>query len=176
VIDVDIDEPITVVAYDPEWPFQFNVERDAILGLRQFHGSAVEHFGSTAVPGLLSKPIVDILVGVEALPPSQEQVEALRSLSYESMGEAGVSGRFYFRKRGGRAFNVAVVLMDGGIWRDNLLVREYLRAHRDVADGYGQLKSSLISSGDRELLKYSSAKKPFMDELMKSARVWKPAR
>jgi GrpB-like predicted nucleotidyltransferase (UPF0157 family) len=170
---VEIDEPITIVAYDPEWPVQFNFEKESILGLGQFERSVVEHFGSTAVPGQLSKPIIDILVGINTIPPSQEQVEALRTLSYESMGEAGVSGRFYFRKRVDHAFNLAVVTFGGDLWRENLLVRDYLRSHPDVARDYGELKSFLSSAGQRDLLEYSSGKKAFMDELLGAARTWK---
>lgn len=169
---MEINEQITVVEYDPKWPSFFSREREAILGLGPFEHSSVEHFGSTAVPGLHSKPIIDILIGVDILPPSMEQILGLRSIFYESMGEGGVSGRYYFRKRQALAFNVAIVHLNGALWNNNLLIRDYLRAHFDAALRYTKFKSSLISAGHRDLLTYSSGKKAFMDELLNAAKAW----
>src|SRR5205823_2548793 len=85
-----LDEPVSVQAPDPRWHELALEETARIRGALGDVG--VEHIGSTAVPGLDAKPVIDLLVGVRELDP------ALRLLDYEACGESGVSGRLYFRK------------------------------------------------------------------------------
>jgi GrpB-like predicted nucleotidyltransferase (UPF0157 family) len=99
-----IDEPIYLSAYDPAWPKLFAAEARRILdGLST--NTDIEHIGSTSVPGLLAKPIIDIMLGVEC----EEGLETVRrrlvALGYEDCGEAGVPGRSYFRRRGENDFS-----------------------------------------------------------------------
>src|SRR5438105_344670 len=108
-------------------------------GMERAPEASVEHIGSTAVPGLDAKPIVDLLVGVPL-----ELSGLLKLPDYEACGEAGVPGRLYFRKRGPVAFNAQVVVKDGPLWRDALAVRDYLRAHPEEVARYAQAKRSAI--------------------------------
>ena len=68
----------------------------------------IEHIGSTAVPELQAKPVIDIMIGIKELQHSRQVIQDLSELNYEFLGEANVPGRLYFRKRGERAFNLAV--------------------------------------------------------------------
>jgi GrpB-like predicted nucleotidyltransferase (UPF0157 family) len=126
----------------------------------------VEHIGSTAVEGLEGKPIIDLLVGVRTLDPDA------RFLDYEPCGEAGVPGRLYFRRRGLRPFNAHVVLHGGELWRDNVLLRDFLRAHPEEAQRYAQRKRDAIAAGATTLLRYSDEKGPLVAELVERARAW----
>ncbi|ASC71999.1 Glutamate-rich protein GrpB [Halomicronema hongdechloris C2206] len=95
----DVDEPVEVVAYDPAWPEAFKCEQAALLPLLSPEAVAAEHFGSTAVPGLTAKPVVDVLIGLRHYPPSERVLATLSQSGYVCLGEAGVPGRHYCRKR-----------------------------------------------------------------------------
>lgn len=79
-------------------------------------------------PSQSGRHIVDILVATDTLSVPAVQMNAMQDLGYECLGAGSVAGRVHFRKRGPRQFNVSVVLRGGDLWRDNLLVRDYLRA------------------------------------------------
>lgn len=165
-----VDEAVEIVESRPEWPALFAAEADALR--RALGVSAVEHIGSTAVPGLAAKPIIDIQVGV-AGPPDANQVTApLAALGYEGLGEAGVPGRLYFRRRGAAAYNVHVVELGGSHWRANLAVRDYLRAHPYEAAEYAAQKRNALAAGAATLLAYSDHKAEFVSRLVQRALAW----
>lgn len=169
---LQIDEPITVVTYDPIWPQLFEQEQPFIKAAFAHRAIEVQHFGSRAVPGLSAKPIVDILVGLADLHLEAGQLEALVHLGYEYLGEAGVSGRLAFRKRGPQAFNLAVVQWSSKLWRDNLLLRDYLRKHPQKARRYEQHKYEVVGQGYTTLISYSEQEKAVIEELLEQARAW----
>jgi GrpB-like predicted nucleotidyltransferase (UPF0157 family) len=122
---MDVDEPVVVVDYDPDWEVAASEE---IARLRRALANwqvRIEHIGSTAVPGCAAKPIVDLQVGARSN-EEREVTQAIAEVGYESMGEAA-PGRIYLRSRRGRNFNVHVVDLEGALWRDNLALRDYLR-------------------------------------------------
>lgn len=168
-----MDEPVEITDYDPHSEGRYRAERDRVrLGLATA-SLKFEHIGSSAVPGLAGKPIVDLMLG--ASPTVWAALEELRprvvALGYEDLGEAGVPGRISFRKRTPlRAFNLALVEEDGPLWRDNLALRDYLRAHPDEAAKYAEAKRSAIASGATTLLAYSAAKASLLAALVERAR------
>lgn len=169
----DLDEPISLEDYNPTWPMRFTKESDR---LRQALGHLIidiEHIGSTAVPGQRAKPIVDILVGVQTLSACRQYLAVLKRLGYHDLGEAGVPGRIDFRKRVPDAFNVHLVEFGGLLWKDNLILRDYLRAYPEEADRYGKHKEEIIRSGATTLLRYSDLKQDFLSDLMERARRWR---
>jgi ribonuclease-3 len=163
-----LDEPVQVVSADPRWT-ALAVEEAARLRAA-IPDAQVEHIGSTAVPDLDAKPVIDLLVGVRELPAS------LRLADYEPLGEAGVPGRLYFRRRGPASFNAQVVELDGPLWRDALLLREYLRAHRGECEVYAAKKRDAVAAGATTLLRYSEEKAGLLLELLDRARRWAAAR
>jgi GrpB-like predicted nucleotidyltransferase (UPF0157 family) len=68
----------------------------------------IEHIGSTSIPGIWAKPIVDIMIGLKSLPLEKSLIDKVIELDYEYLGEAGVNGRIYFRKRFPKAYNVHI--------------------------------------------------------------------
>jgi len=169
---VSIDEPVELSAYDARWPTWYADDaaelRDALKG-RVWE---IEHFGSTAVPGMVAKPIVDILVGLTESPISAIDRDAIAACGYEYLGEAGIAGREYFRRRRGHYTNLAVVEWNGPLWRDNLAVRDYLRAHPEIAAQYADAKQQAHAAGARALLAYSDAKDGYVAALVKHATQW----
>ncbi len=169
----DLDEPVHLVSYDPNWPQLYRQESERLRALAPFiFILAIEHFGSTAVPAMAAKPIVDILVGVKDLPAAPGEIQKFEQAGYEYLGEAGVPGRLYFRKRGIQNFNLAVVAFDGHHWKDNLLLRDYLRSDRAAAADYEREKRRAIADGATMLLAYSQAKGDCISRLLARARAW----
>ena len=168
-----LDERITVCAADPAWPSLFQQEaarlRTALPGNLV---PDIQHIGSTAVPGLDAKPIVDLMVGIVEPGRIAEVVERLERLGYQSLGEAGVPGRWALRKRGAaRPCNIAIVAHDGEWWKLNLAVRDFLRANAEAARNYASAKWHAVNSGVDMLLAYSEAKLAIIEMIVAEARV-----
>jgi GrpB-like predicted nucleotidyltransferase (UPF0157 family) len=164
----DLDEAIHLSEYDSQWPILFGAEvRRISFGLPA--DVTIEHIGSTAVPGLVAKPIIDIMVGTEP----HHEVEALRAalvdLGYEDMGEAGVPGRIYFRRRIGGAFNIALLPRGGPLWVANLAFRDHLRTSADARREYAETKRQAFDGGIRSLLAYSDYKSALVSTLVVQA-------
>ena len=159
-----LDEPVSLALHDPRWTEQAAEEAGRLRSA--LPEARVEHVGSTAVPGLAAKPVIDLLVGVRELSP------AIRLPDYEGFGEAGVPGRLYFRKRGPVSFNAHVVKHLSARWRDVLLFRDYLRVHADERERYGARKLAAIASGATTLLRYSDEKAGAVEQLLERARQW----
>ena len=152
-----IDELISVIPYQPHW-VDFNQERQCLQ-------ENIQHIGSTA-PGLAAKPIIDIMFGGKIT----DLMAGIKSFGYEYLGEAGVPGRLYFRKRKTDAFNVHLVQCRA-IWANNLL-KNYLRSHPEAAKEYGQYKQKLVESGIVTLMAYSQQKSKMIAQLLQRARSW----
>lgn len=174
-------EPVEVVDYDPEWPTGFERERTHLLGcLPRDIVVRIEHFGSTAVPGLAAKPIIDILVEVSDLRAVRERVvPVLESQGYDyfwrpTFGDDGEPFYAWFIKRdpqtGMRTHHIHMVERDfAGHW-DRLIFRDYLIAHPDVAAQYGVLKRELAADPSCDRVRYTSAKSGFINRVMEDAR------
>jgi GrpB-like predicted nucleotidyltransferase (UPF0157 family) len=168
-----LDERITVCKADPSWPSWFQQEtarlRSALPGDLV---PEIQHIGSTAVPGLDAKPIVDLMVGIVEPGRIAEVVERLERLGYESLGEAGVPGRWALRKRDvAQPSNIAIVAHEGEWWQLNLAVRDFLRANAEAARNYAFAKWHALSNGADMLLAYSDAKRVIIGMIVAEARV-----
>lgn len=170
---VDVDEPVRVVEYDPAWPEQFEQQRREIAQALAGEAMQIEHVGSTAVPGLAGKPIVDLLIGIGSLADAARYIDRLEALGYQSFGEIFIPGRIYLRKRGPRHFNIALTVEGGEFWTTQLLVRDYLRAHVEEADAYANEKRLAVVGGARMFSTYSQAKGPYLSALVERARAWR---
>jgi GrpB-like predicted nucleotidyltransferase (UPF0157 family) len=149
--------------YDPQWPALFAFEAGRIQAALP-GDAAIEHIGSTAVPGLLAKPVIDIMIGAEPHHSMESLRTKLVALGYEDMGEAGVPGRIYMRRRTRTHSNVALVRRGGPVWAANLALREYLRANPGAVSEYTAAKRSAVESGARLLLAYSNYKSKVVRE------------
>ena len=171
---VSAEEPwVQVVAYDRRWAKYYQAESAAISTALGDYASGIQHFGSTAVPGLIAKPIVDILVGVQPGSGPHAAIEGLAALGYEYLGEDGRRpGRYFWRKRGLSSFNVSVVPYLGVLWVSNLAVRDFLRNHPEWVDSYGRVKLDAAAAAGTSMLGYQDHKRKFVDELRAAALAW----
>jgi GrpB-like predicted nucleotidyltransferase (UPF0157 family)/predicted RNA-binding protein associated with RNAse of E/G family len=166
---------VRIVNYDPRWPMLYAREKDRILRAVADKVAAIEHVGSTAVPGLAAKPIIDIMVAVRKLSDVNECIGPLRSIGYEYVPEyeKELPQRRYFRRGPegirNRHFHMHVVEHDGDFWKQHLLFRDYLRSHPDAAKQYCGLKRELAAkhASDREA--YTEAKTSFIESVLERA-------
>lgn len=169
---MQLDEAIEIVAYDPAWPALFVQERLVLREALAAAAASIQHIGSTAVGGMFAKPVIDILAGLVSYPADTTLLTKLAPLGYEYLGEAGVAGRQYLRKRNEHAFNLHLVLHEGEQWENNLTLRDYLRAYDDEARRYAQHKRQALAQAS-SLLAYSDLKSHFVTELLQRAIAWK---
>lgn len=147
--------------YNPSWHDAFLAEQNRLLHALSAVTSHVEHYGSTAVPGLPAKPILDILVGVSPLSRWHECHEPLLALGYDYAADAGVPGHHIFgrgRDRTERTHLVHVVEFDGESWRSNLAFRDALRANRSLRDHYLAIKRAAIEIAPEDRTAYNAQK------------------
>lgn len=171
----DVDEPITLVEPDPRWPAIYASEAERVRGAVGDVVVRIEHVGSTAVPGLIGKPIVDLLVGVRALDEGRACAPRLVALGYEDFGEIFIPGRLYLRRRGPPHFNVGIAEEGGAFFTTQLAVRDYLRAHPDEAKAYADEKRKAYEHGARLFSTYSQRKGAFVTALVERALAWASA-
>lgn len=165
---------VVVTDYNPEWPKAFEREADV---LRSVFGDllvAVHHIGSTAVPGLKAKPVIDIMPIVTRIASVDAFTEPMQKLGYEALGEYGIPGRRYFRKGGDlRTHNVHVFERTNALEIErHLAVRDYLRQHPDAAARYGELKAELAKPGNSDIEAYMDGKHDFVQSLQHAALRW----
>ncbi len=170
-----LDEPVQLSAPDQAWPQYFDEESIKLVHALIVPSSRVEHIGSTAVPSLLANPIIDIMVGVETYPPTPAFLEPLAILGYEPLGEAGVPARLCFRKRRPQAFNLHIVQFGSDHWRNNLMLRNYLRANEEEVARYGTLKHRIVATGASRSVEYVAKRSSAMAALLARAQAWQDA-
>lgn len=163
---------IEILPYDPAWPVMFESESRSIRHILGDHCRAIYHIGSTAVPGLSAKPVLDILCVVDWLSESL----LLADHGYTFKGEINIPLRYYFSKNTDVSkVNLHVVEPDHGFIALNLTFRDYVRTHKDACQAYQQLKYNIIkdsSSADTVggLPKYTLEKDAFIKEILKKSK------
>lgn len=155
---------VVVSEYRPEWADEFRRESERLKGAFGDSLLGLYHIGSTAVPGLAAKPVIDMLAVVKEIPDADKAAPALEALGYEGLGEYGIPGRRYFRKGGeNRTHQLHVFGQDskGEIAR-HLAFRDYLRRHPETAAEYGNLKKKLAAEFPEDIDGYCDGKDKFV--------------
>ncbi len=173
-------EPVIIIDYDPAWPALYEGEKQALLDLLGDAIIAIEHVGSTAVPGLGAKPIIDIMAGVHCIDDAMAFIEPLKRLDYEYHPEfeAVIPERRFFIKVGPgdqRTHHLHIVEPTTEFWELHILFRDYLRAHPDVAKEYEALKRQLAAQFAFNRPAYQDAKTDFIKAVEVKARAEKVA-
>jgi GrpB-like predicted nucleotidyltransferase (UPF0157 family) len=160
-----------VVPYDPTWPHQFEAARAELLAAIGPVVVRLEHIGSTSVPGLAAKPVIDMLASARSLQDGRAAQAALAELGY-ALVATGMPERLLYRRRAGpgvATHHLHVVAEDSWATRNERLLRDYLRGHPAQARRYGELKWRLARElGGGEA--YTRAKTELIQELVDAAR------
>jgi len=164
-------ERVIIVPYDSGWPRQFEEERAILETIFTASQVTIEHVGSTAVPGLGGKPVIDIMVGLSLLAEAEGRTAALEIAGYEYVQkyEMQLPERRYFRKprTGPRMFHLHCVIRESDFWIRHLAFRDYLRAHPEAAGAYHELKQELSVRVKKE--EYTEAKSSFIENILNRA-------
>jgi GrpB-like predicted nucleotidyltransferase (UPF0157 family) len=171
-----LDDPIELVAHDPDWAQEFALERDRIVEvLGSFEAGGVlewiEHVGSTVIPGIHAKPVLDIAAVVHPFPLSESKREALGKLGYEYRGEAGIPGREFFRTDP-RTRHLHLFTFDSEAFFQHVFFRNYLRAHQKKALEYENLKLELAQKFRTDRKSYTNGKDNLVAQFNREARAW----
>lgn len=168
-------DSIEVVPYDDGWPHLFRHLRNELESALGAHARLIEHIGSTAVPGLAAKPVIDIQVSVADVDNEEAFVPAVESLDMPLRGRE--PGHRYFRPPAGEPRLAQIHVCDAGsAWEsDHLLFRDYLREHSAGRDAYAALKEELANRYPDDRLAYNEAKTGFILDTLEDARLWADA-
>src|SRR5260370_8243621 len=139
---------IIIADYNPVWPVLFEEEKARILAVAGSYIQDIQHVGSTSVPGLGAKPIIDIMIGLRDLSHVEQFVQPLRQLGYGYLGEHGIPERHFFRKPDNgswiaRTHQINMIVMGSDFWRRHLLFPDYLRLPPEDARRYYFSKKEL---------------------------------
>ncbi len=165
---------VRVVEYDCEWPLLFDEEAERLREIFDQDIIEIHHIGSTAVPDMWAKPVIDMMPLVTDIEIVDEYNEAMTAIGYEPMGEYGLPGRRFFRRgRDIRTHNVHFYQYGASneVIR-HLAFRDYLRSHPDAALRYCELKWKLAQKYRRDIEGYMDGKDAFIKEIEKKAIDW----
>ena len=163
--------PVEIVSYDSSWPIRFRDEAEILRRvLSEWLAGTIEHIGSTAVPGLAAKPVIDIMAGVHALDDSRPAIAAATELGY-CYAPYQVELEHWFCKPSPafRTHHLHLIPVGSTQWRRPIAFRNYLRAHADIAGEYEALKRRLAQEHRLDREAYTQAKRPFIDRITEMA-------
>jgi GrpB-like predicted nucleotidyltransferase (UPF0157 family) len=163
------EEPVRVVAYDPGWPERFEQERIAIqAAIGDAVTGGIHHVGSTSVPGLAAKPVIDILAGVDDLESSRACFEPLTRLDYVYAPYRRDEMHWFCKPDPSRrTHHLHLVPTGSKRFRDELAFRDHLRSHPEDRDAYAELKRDLAVRFEHDREGYTAAKAAFIVGLIK---------
>ena len=168
---------IVVSDYDPAWPRMFKAEGARLRAALGTLVQRIEHMGSTAVPGLPSKPVIDFLIGVTSLAEARARaIKPLEAMGYHYIPEyeAFLPGELFFRKLGDKArhipaYHLHVMEPSNPPWERFLAFRDYLRAHPRAARAYADLKRALAARCQDDIAAYRTSKHDFVEKATEKA-------
>jgi GrpB-like predicted nucleotidyltransferase (UPF0157 family) len=155
---------IEILPWQPDWPRAYASEAAELRALvPAFH--EIEHIGSTAVPGLAAKPVIDMMAAVIALDAAQRALPALAARGY-ALIDAGMRNRFFVQRPGDPAFNLHIVTIDSWPTRKERLMRDALIADPQAMAEYATLKRDLAAAHGDDIVAYTRAKTAFVQRIM----------
>jgi GrpB-like predicted nucleotidyltransferase (UPF0157 family) len=172
---------IVIAEYDPAWPQRFEAERARLQNAIGEWAVAIEHVGSTAVPGLAAKPIIDIGVALQDLADALKCITPLLELGYQCCGEFRIPGRTFFRKPTtepipgqitdgvGRTHQIHMYQRDHEQFVWHIAFRDYMRSHPEDAAEYAALKRDVASHHGDDIEKYIEGKHDYIREILRKA-------
>jgi GrpB-like predicted nucleotidyltransferase (UPF0157 family) len=164
---------VEVVPFSENWSFMFEEEARKINNVFGNEIVAIYHIGSTSIPRMHAKPIIDILVEVKDIESVDNYNEQMSALGYRALGEHGISGRRFFRKgEVERTHHVHVFETGSQHITRHLAFKEYMIAHPEEAKAYSELKQKLAKQFPTDMKSYIEGKDPFIKETEKKALSW----
>jgi len=169
--------PVVIVDYDPDWPVLYETEKQRILETVGDKIFGIEHIGSTAVPGLGAKPIIDIMAGVRDKVNADECLLPLRKISYTDITPEPEDPEWFYclgKVPHSAGFHLHLMKYQSSTWNRHLVFRDYLRSHPDVAKKYFRLKKRLSKKYGIDRVGYTNAKTAFIQKTVLEAQQQTP--
>jgi GrpB-like predicted nucleotidyltransferase (UPF0157 family) len=163
--------PVVLVEYDSSWPSKFEEEKKLLLTIAGdwFYGS-VEHVGSTAIPGMVAKPVIDVMFGVKSLEESKPAIEALVESGYNYWPyKSEVMHWFCKPSDAFRTHHLQLIPFESPLWHERIKFRDFLRSNHNVATEYANLKKELATTYREDRETYTEKKWPFIKEVLERA-------
>ena len=167
--------PLEIAPHHPRWAVAFAEEASALRTAMPGTILAVHHIGSTAIPGIFAKPVVDILCAVSDLRDVESAAEKLADLGYLAKGEYGIEGRRYFQKKdlaGMRTHHVHMYEIGSHHIERHIALRDYLVAHPYWAKAYSEAKAAILAGSPLSRQDYQDGKAPIVAALEVEAVDW----
>ncbi|MBC7919254.1 MAG: GrpB family protein [Rhodoferax sp.] len=162
-----------IVHYSEAWPGEFAIVRSQLLAAFGNPSVRIEHIGSTSVPGLCAKPVIDVLVGAQSLESIEEAIPRLAAAKYEYVKKYEVElpmRRYFVRPESpGLRIHVHAVNIGSEIWNEHLAFRDALRSNTRTREAYAQLKLELARIHADDKAAYTAAKAPFIRQVLRSS-------
>jgi GrpB-like predicted nucleotidyltransferase (UPF0157 family) len=164
---------VKIVPYNSSWPKEFEKEKQLLLKTFGNRIIAIEHIGSTAIPGTPSKPIIDINVAIQSLGLAKDFIKPLQKLGYQYIPERWFEDRYFFPK-GSEDYRThylnLVEITSDNAWKNMLLFRDYLITHSDIRDAYAKIKIELAARNANNREAYTEAKSKFVRNVINKAK------
>jgi GrpB-like predicted nucleotidyltransferase (UPF0157 family) len=162
---------VKLIFYKQAWKKLYKKEEKLLLNVLGKDILDIRHVGSTSVPGVKSKPIIDIAIGISSLKIGKKFISPLKKLGYEYGGNAGVKGRLFFAKgnRRNRTHYLHVEKLNSRNWKNHIIFRNYLRRHKKAVREYNKLKETLAKEFKNDRDQYTAKKDYFIKKIINKA-------
>lgn len=159
-----------IVSYQEEWPKKFESEKQKLQAIFCDKALEIEHIGSTSIPGMSSKPIIDIAVLIDHIDDAESFVNDLKKIGYVHDTDGVSTERHFFRKYREDNFHLSIAYKNqGGFWPRQILFRDYLRNHLDLRNEYDTLKQNLLEQDPSGSDEYIGGKTDFVYKILELA-------
>ncbi|MFH1866899.1 MAG: GrpB family protein [Patescibacteria group bacterium] len=162
---------VTLVSYQPNWDKLYKREEKRLLSVIGSDVEDIQHIGSTAVPGIMAKPIIDIAIGVKHFSTCKKCIKPIEKLGYKYAKGAGmVKSRYLFVKgsKKGITHHLHLVKLNERSWKNCILFRDYLRKHKIAVKEYNRLKKKLAKKYKNDRDTYTVKKSYFIKKILDS--------
>jgi GrpB-like predicted nucleotidyltransferase (UPF0157 family) len=156
--------------YNPIWKKLFEEEQEQIQFAIGNYILDIQHIGSTSIPGIIAKPILDTGIAVNNFEAATVCIKPLEKMGYIYNGESGIPRRHWFAKGEPTTHHIHILEIDSQNWKNHLIFRDYLRQNPKIAKQYTDLKIRLLKQFNGERDAYQNGKKPFIEEVLKQAQ------
>ena len=156
--------------YNSDWERFFETEKSRLQEVVGAFVLDIQHVGSTSIPGMIAKPIIDIAIAVQNFEDATVCIKPIEQLGYEYRGENGIPRRHFFTKGNPRTHHIHMNEISSRDWLDQIAFRSYLIQHPGIAKEYAELKVKLAQSHPNNLQSYTESKTPFINHVLQLAR------
>jgi GrpB-like predicted nucleotidyltransferase (UPF0157 family) len=161
---------VRLIPFTMEWERLFIEEKIRLLAAVGKYVFDIQHVGSTSIPGMAAKPIIDIAIAVKNFEEASVCIKPIEKLGYEYKGENGIPRRHFFAKGNPRTHHVHMNEIGSRDWNDQIIFRDYLTQHREIAKEYAELKIEFAKRYPTDRQSYLDSKAPFIERVLQLAR------